>query len=154
MTAIFQVLDQTHTRFGKEIVTSGSTIQPGLLVKLNSDGDKILLCEETQKATGFAFGTRDAVYTPLTKVFADGEEATVVMGAGLALISADFFTSGSLPSADADLYAGASGKITTVAGSNIKFGHSLATKATWLPQSGVGVSQDLSLIRFNFDSFA
>ena len=133
--SIFQILDNTHTRYGKELVTSGSTIQPGLLVKIDNTGEKAALCQGGEKPSGFAFGVREKVYRPTTDVFEDGEQFTVIMGFGLALLSADFFTSGSLPNLDTDLYAGDNGKITTTSNSNKKFGHSVSTKTSYAPIS-------------------
>src|SRR3989304_8821018 len=66
------------------------------------------------KPFGFAYGLRTPhVYAPTSATYASGEAVNVVIGHGLAAVSADFFTSGSLPTEAAyrALYSGAGGKL-------------------------------------------
>lgn len=151
MTAVFQILNKEGVRYGKEGMEAGeSGIQPGLLVKLQTD-NTCDLCTAAEKPTGFAFGTRLYEYRPTTKVFDSGEVMAMVQGAGLALLSVDFFSSGSLPSVQDQLYSAASGKIAT--SGSYKFGECQDIVTHYQAISGIGSAQSLALIRYNFDAF-
>jgi hypothetical protein len=74
-----------------------------------------------------------------------------VTGNYLALISADFFSSGSLPgTSPTTLYTEADGKIGTSNGGATKIGEYMRTEAVMQPIGGTGASQNLALCRFNF----
>jgi len=142
---------QSGIRFGKNLRTNGSTIEPGLVVKLDSSGSTASLCAKAESPLGIAYGERHEVYTPTTRVFATGEKLVVVTGNYLALISADFFSSGSLPSTSPTmLYTEADGTIGISAAGATKIGEYLRTEAVMQPIGGTGTSQDLALCRFNF----
>jgi hypothetical protein len=142
---------QSGIRFGKNLRTSGATIEPGLVVKLDSSGSTASLCESDEAPLGIAYGERHEVYTPTTRVFADAEKLVVVTGNYLALISADFFSSGSLPTTSpTTLYTADDGKIGTSSSSTTKIGEYLRTEAVMQPVGGTGTSQNLAFCRFNF----
>ena len=150
MTAVFQVLDRRHTRYGKELVTAEAAIQPGLLVYLTGSGATVTRAGVANKPAGFAFGDRTKVYAPTTKVFASGEECAMIMGAGMALMSVDFFSSGSLPVTDDALYSAANGLIAT--SGSYQMGVCLKQVTNYQSQN-LGTAQTLALVRFNFDTF-
>ena len=143
---------QSGIRFGKNLRTSEASIEPGLVVKLDSSGSTASLCAKAEAPLGIAYGERHEVYTPQSRVFASGEKLVVVTGNYLALISADFFSSGSLPgTSPTTLYTEAGGKIgTSDAGSATKIGEYMRTEAVMQPIGGTGTSQNLALCRFNF----
>ena len=142
---------QSGIRFGKNLRTNGTTIEPGVVVKLDSSGSTASLCDVAESPLGIAYGERHEVYTPQTRVFANAEKLVVVTGNYLALLSADFFSSGSLPgTSPTTLYTAASGLIgTSSAGSATKIGEYLRTEAVMQPIGGTGTSQDLAFCRFN-----
>jgi len=138
--------------FGKDLVTNEANIRPGLLVVMDSGGDGVGLCGADSKPDGFAYGAREKVYNPTTKVYASGEEVNLIMGDGMALLSVDFFSSGSLPSIQADLYAGASGKIAT--SGSYKFGKCRQQVTSYPGTGGVPrTGTSLALISFDFNAF-
>src|SRR3990172_9319363 len=98
-------------RYGKDVKTNGATIEPGLLVQLDSSGSTVSLSGSSAalKPFGIAYGDRNQVYRPTTRVFATDEPLTVVWGTGMFLLSADFFAGGSLPAAGAAVYGGNAG---------------------------------------------
>ena len=138
--------------FGKNLKASGSTIEPGVVVTLESSGSQVTLCGLTEVPLGLAFGERQAVYTPTSRIFADGEALVVAMDSYLALLSAEFFSSGSVPTTpDTILYTAASGLIATSdGGSATKIGRYIRTETLNQPLGGTGSSQSLALCRFNF----
>src|SRR3990167_168312 len=91
-------------RLGKELKTDGTTIEPGLLVKLDSSGSTVSLATPSS-VFGVAYGHRYAEYRPTTKVFADDEPLTVITADGEMLLSSHFFSCCSLPVAGDLLYA-------------------------------------------------
>lgn len=137
-------------RHGKEIKTNGATVEPGLLVTLDSSGSTASLASSTTNVFGWAFGLRYKPYRPTTRVFADGEPFVVVNGYGEALLSADFFASGTIPSSPypKNLYAGANGVWTTTSGS-VKVGRIIGTRTRSEPVAGVGANQTLAHVEFN-----
>ncbi len=142
---------QSGIRFGKNLRTNGTTIEPGLVVKLDTSGSTASLCASDEAPLGIAYGERHEVYTPTTRVFANAEKLVVVTGNYLALISADFFSSGSLPTTSpTTLYTAADGKIGTSSSSTTKIGEYMRTEAVMQPIGGTGTSQNLALCRFNF----
>lgn len=151
MTKRFEVLTQSgHYRYGKDLVTNGATIEPGMLVKLDTGGSTVSLCGSTETPFGFAYGERVGVYRPTTRVFADAEKLVVVKGRGLALISADFFTTGSLPgTVNSVLYTTTGGLMTTTQGSETKVGRYLYSVTLTTPTGGTGSSESLALIEFD-----
>ena len=154
--SVFQVLDHRNTRYGKEVFVDHATgLRPGLLVKFTNAGRDVQHTSEYNKAAGFAFGLRDKIYTPLTNVFADNEELTVLMGAGLALLSADFFTTGSLPAFDACLAPDDDGLIKAVDNEqDIPFGKVVrSSKLVFTYQAPPCVIEDTVMIQFSFDAF-
>lgn len=142
---VSQVITSYAERLGKNLKTNGATIEPGLLVKLDSSGSTVSLASAAS-VFGMAYGGRYSVYRPTTRVFADSEPLTVIWGTGEALLSADFFTGGSLPNSGDLLYAAANG-LWDVSGS-VKVGQAVQTVSRTEPVSG-GTSQNLAHIRFN-----
>jgi hypothetical protein len=150
MSVIFQRLDNSGLIFGKHLNTAEANIQPGLLCLLSGSGLTVSLCDASHRAKGFAFGARTKEYRPTSKVFDSGEECALLMGDPTVLLSVDFFSSGSLPAADAALYTAASGKIAT--SGSYKVGYCIRQETAVLGTGGTGTSQALALCRFNFDA--
>ena len=151
-TKIFQVLTKEDTRYGKDLVTAVATIYPGLLVNFASSGATLALGAAATKPEGFAFGLRHSIYRPTSTTFAAAEPVVIMQGSGDALLSYDYFSSGSLPVAGNDLYSAADGLIATTG--THKFGHCIK-QVTWVQGiGGTGTTATCALIRFNFDSFA
>jgi len=148
MTAVFQLIaDEGVKRLG-DLKTNGAAIQPGDLVQLDSSGSTASL-GDASNVFGIAFGHRYSVYTPTTKVFATDEPLTVLWGTGEALISVDFFSSGSLPAAKDTLYGAASGLWAT--SGSVKVGDVIGLQAMIMPTGGTGESQSLAHVRFNIE---
>ena len=140
--------------YGDEIVTAASqSIEPGLLVTLNSVAGTVSLAAATgSRPFGFAYGNRDLVYAPITKTFADGEALSVLSGIGLVAMSADFFSSGSLPTevlGNEAVFAAASGKIQTGSGTN-RIGRLVDLKSFYDGTGGTGTSVSVAVIQFDF----
>ena len=150
---VFQIVDWAGATFdGNDLTTSVNTIQPGLLVVKNVGADTVSLAAASGSAPlGFAYGNRDMVYKPTSNTFATGEPLVVVNGHGMALVSSDYFASGSIP-ADAagprTLFAAANGLMDWT-GTN-KVGRLVSRKAVTDPTSGnTGASNTVALIEFN-----
>lgn len=149
---VFQVVDWSGATFnGNDLTTSVATIEPGLLVIKDAAADTVSLAASTGSAPlGFAYGNRDMVYKPTSNTFASGEALVVVSGHGFALVSADYFASGSIPPDLAGydvLYAAASGKMDWQ-GTN-KVARFISQKAVTDPTSGTGTTNTVALIEFN-----
>lgn len=140
-------------RNGKELKINGSTVEPGLLVKLDASGSTVSLAGADGVVFGIAFGNRYQPYRPTTRVFASGEPATVVWGQGEVLLSSDFFASGTLPTAGVPVYAGANGlwSVAQTAGSGVGKIKADCIKIVVRkePVGGVGSSQNLAHVRFS-----
>ena len=133
-------------RMGKEIKTSGATIQPGKLIKLDSSGSTASLAT-VSTVSGIAYGHRYSIYRPTSVVFADAEPLTMVWGEGEMLLSSDFFVGGSLPAIADKLYAQASG-LWGMQGST-KVGDCLGLRPYTDPQGGTGLTVSLAHVRFS-----
>jgi len=149
---VFQILDSSGATFdGTTYTTSVATIEPGLLVVKDAGASTVGLAAASGSApSGFAFGTRDSEYMPTTRTYDTGEHLVVVSGHGIALVSADFFTSGSVPTDNAGsnvLYAAASGLMDTT-GTN-KVARLLEITSVYDPTNGTGTSNSLAKIEFN-----
>lgn len=138
--------------YGQDLTTGATGIEPGLLVVLSANGQTVTLAAATgSKPFGFAYGDRSLVYAPTTKTFDNGEAVAVLTGHGMVLMSADFFSSGSLPTEAAgghNIYAAASGKID-VTGTN-QIGRLIDLKTMTNPIDGTGSSISTALIEFEF----
>ena len=150
---VFKIVDWSGASFnGNDLTTSVATIYPGLLVVKDAGADTVSLCGASGSIPfGFAHGNRDMVYKPTTNTFATGEPLNVVSGHGYALVSADYFASGSIPPDAAGydiIYAAASGKMDW-AGTN-KLARFISQKAVTDPSGGTGTSNTVALIEFNF----
>lgn len=149
---VFQIIDWAGATFnGNDLTTSVATVEPGLLVIKDAGANTVSLAASSGSAPlGFAYGERDLVYAPTSRLFATGEALVVVSGHGLALVSADFFTSGSIPPDEAGydfLFAAADGKMDWQ-GTN-KVARLVSQKATTDPTGGTGTTNTLALIEFN-----
>jgi hypothetical protein len=149
---VFQIIDAAGATFnGNDLTTSVATVEPGLLVVKDVGANTVSLAAASGSAPlGFAYGERDLVYAPTSRLFATGEALVVVSGHGLALVSADFFTSGSIPAdvaGDRTLFAAANGKMDWT-GTN-KVARLVSQKDTTDPTSGTGTTNTLALIEFN-----
>ncbi len=150
---VFQIVDDNGAVYdGNDLTTSVATIEPGLLVVKDVGANTVSLAAASGSAPyGAAFGSRDLVYAPTSRLFATGEAVVVVTGVFNALVSADFFTSGSIPADTAGgrtLYAAASGKIDWT-GTN-KIGRLVSQKAVTDPTGGTGTTNTLAEVQFAF----
>lgn len=147
MTKVAQLLTaKGHVRGGKQFKTSVSTIEQGLLVKQDSGGSTVSLggVNTNPRTCGMAFGLRYRTYAPTTQVFATGDPLAVVYGQFEVLLSVDFFSAGSLPSALDNLYVGANGKWATSGSSTDRVGH-VQQLVNWTnPVGGTGSNQVLA----------
>lgn len=148
---VFQILDNRHTRNGNEVFvdTGVTTLEPGLLVKFTS-GSTVGLASASI-VHGVAFGTRALTYSPTTQVFAAGEPIVVIEGGGEALISGDFFVSGTLPTAGSNVWAGANGLWTATAGT-VKIGRCIKQEVVRQPVGVGGSTVTVAHILFELDS--
>ncbi len=149
---VFQIIDAAGVTFnGNDLTTSVATVTPGLLVVQDVGANTVSLAASSGSAPlGFAYGERDLVYAPTTRTFATGEAVVVVSGHGLALVSADYFTSGSIPAdtaGDRTLFAAANGLMDWT-GTN-KVARLVSQKDTTDPSGGTGTTNTLALIEFN-----
>lgn len=145
--AYFQLLTPRESIiYGKKLTAGEAGIQPGILVKLDDGGETVTKCGKADTPFGFAYGARAIKYAPTTPVFDSGEVLSVVQGQGLALISSDFFTSGSLfADEDAVLYTADDGLLGTVDGGATKVARVIRQKSRTI----VGGSENVAAIRFN-----
>jgi len=146
---VFQVLDDRHTRNGANVfVAAGQTlIEPGIIVAFTSGSTVVV--GTTTIAHGVAFGTRALTYAPTTQVFAAGEPLVVIEGEGEALISGDFFTGGTLPSAGSLVYAGTNGLWDATASSGVKIARCIEQQTVRQPVA-TGTSITVARVLFNF----
>ena len=149
---VFQIVDSSGVTYdGNTFTTSVGTIEPGLLVVKDAGAATVQLASASGSfPSGFAFGTRDLVYAPTTRTYATGEAIVVVSGHGTALMSEDFFTSGSVPTDNAAsnaLYAAANGKIATTG--TFKVGRLLKIYPVFDPDGGTGTAHNLAEVEFN-----
>jgi len=135
------------------VATGTTTAEPGLLAVLDYAGNTASLAGATgSKPFGFFYGNRDLVYAPTTKIFAEGEAVAVLTGHGFVEMSADFFSSGSIPTEAANqrnVYAAASGKITLATGTNA-IGRLIDVKSFYDGTGGTGTAVEVALIEFDF----
>lgn len=152
MTKRFFVTDRGgRTVFGKNIFTGEASIEPGHVVELESSGSTVILCDSEQTPLGIAFGERHGVYSPTSRVFASGEALSVLYGNFTALVSAEFFSSGSIPTTSPTLlYTADGGLYGTSSTDETKIGSYMRTETLNLPEGGTGSTQSLALVRFNF----
>lgn len=149
---VFQIVDDSGATYnGNDLTTSVATIEPGLLVIKDAAANTVSLAAASGSTPlGFAFGSRDLIYAPTSRTFATGEALVVVSGHGMALVSEDFFASGSIPPDLAGfdiLFAAANGKMDWT-GTN-KVGRFVSTKTVKDPTGGTGTSHNLALIEFH-----
>ena len=140
------------TVYGHELTANGSSIEPGLLVILDSGGRTVSLAAASGSAPlGFAYGDRDLVYAPTSKVYANGEALNALTGHGFVEVSAEFFSTGSLPgevTGQTGVYAGANGKLAMTG--TLKVGRLIDTKSFTNATGGTGEAVNVSLIEFDF----
>lgn len=153
---IFQVLDDSPTIYwGKNIYTAAgqTAVEPGLLVQRTS-GSTVSLNTTTTIPLGFAYGLRYAAYHPTTVIFDAGEAITIVQGRGLALVSSDFFTGGTLPASGDTLVTGLTGLMDPTSGyGSYKVGKCLRIEPYSQFTGGTGTAQTVALIQFEFSPF-
>lgn len=141
MTKYFEVT-QGGIYYGKKLVTSGSA-SPGHLMALGTGGSVISQCGASGCPFGMLVGSR-FVYAPTSTDYATGETAAVVLGDFMCLISAEYFSTGSIPtSVNTPLYAAAGGVLATSGTTQV--GQFIRSKAVTLP----GGSQSVALCRIN-----
>lgn len=153
-TKVFQWLSPRSGAdvYGQDLTTGATGIEPGLLVCLSADGATVTLAAATgSKPFGFAYGDRSLVYAPTTKTFDNGEAVSVLTGHGFAMVSADFFSTGSLPAEAAgghNLYAAANG-LLAITGTN-QIGRIIDQKSLTNPVDGTGATVTAVVIEFEF----
>ncbi len=137
-------------RYGKDLKTSATGIEPGLLVKLDTSGSTVATSGSTAatKPFGIAYGGRYKPYRPTTRAFDSGEPLTVIWGTGMMLLSVDFFSEAALPAAGSKLY-GYTGGLWTTSPNAVQVGDAIGTRTRIEPVGGVGSSQSLAVVRFN-----
>jgi len=155
MTKVFMLLDQFggHTLYGRgPLLANGAAIEPGLMVTLDTNGTDVTLSTGTgSKPFGFAYGDRNLLnYAPTTKVFSDNEALNVVTGHGYVALSADFFSSGSLPTEAAyrTLYAGTGGKMAL--GGTFAVARLINVESWTAPTGGTGSTEDVAIVQYDF----
>lgn len=153
MTKVARLISaKGHIKSGKQLKTSTTGIEQGLLLKLDSNGSTVSLATPGVRCEGMAFGLRYRVYAPTTQVFNQGEPLAVVFGSGELLLSVDFFSSGSLPTLPSDVYIGTSGKWATSGSSGDRIGH-VRELVNWVnPVGGTGVNQVLAHVLFTINA--
>ena len=150
---VFQIVDSAGATYnGNDLTTSVATIEPGLLVKKDAGASTVSLAGSSGSAPyGVAFGARDLPYAPTTRLYDTGEALVVVSGHGIGLWSADFFSSGSVPTdqaANQDIYAGSNGLLALTG--TYKIGRLIDIKTVKDASGGTGTSNNLARIEFNF----
>jgi len=149
---VFQITAFDGATFnGNDLTASVATIESGLLVVKDVGADTVSLAGASGSAPlGVAYFNRDLVYKPTSNLAAIGEAVTVVNGHFYALVSSDFFSSGSIP-ADAagprTIFAAANGLLDW-SGTN-KVGRLIAQKTETDPTGGTGTTNTLARIEFN-----
>jgi hypothetical protein len=144
------------TAYGHELTMNGAAGKPGLLViqdtGSNTVGSTVSLAGSTgSQPFGFLYGMRDLLYAPVTETYATGEAVTVLTGHGFAEFSADFFSTGSLPTELAGghvIYAGASGTLALTG--TLAIGRLIDINSYTAPSAGTGTSTSVALIEFDF----
>jgi hypothetical protein len=144
MTRLFNILNG-GIKGGKQI-QAGEALWPGELVLLATSGSTVTLGSASD-VIGFAYGDRSFAYRPTTREFAIGDVVAVVWGQGEALVSADYFTSGSVPSADDVLYAADDGLMDTTG--SVVVGRCQSVVTQIVNTGGVGEQQSVAHIRFD-----
>lgn len=136
---------------GNTFTTSVATIEPGLLVLKDAGASTVGLAAASGSApTGIAYGDRGLIYAPTSRLFGTGEPLVVVSGHFMAEMSADYFSSGSVPTDQAAqnaLYAGANGLLATTG--TFKVGRLAQIKAVIDMTGGTGSSQNHAIVEFN-----
>lgn len=154
-TSVFSLLQKGGSIvYGLDLTTNGAAIKPGLLVIRDATGDTVSLAGATGSAPfGFAYGNRDLVYAPTTKTYANAEAVSVLSGSGLVAVSADFFSSGSLPAEIAgqnSVFAAASGLLNNnLTGAN-QIGRIINLTTMTDGTGGTGASVQVAIIQFDF----
>lgn len=155
MTKVARLISaKGHIKGGKQLKTSTTGIEQGLLLKLDSGGSTVSLANAGTRCEGIAFGLRYRVYAPTTQVFGSGEPLACVWGNGEMLLSVDFFSAAALPSAGDDLYvaSGSTGKWATSGSSSDRIGH-VRELVNWVnPVGGTGTNQTLAHVEFSIDA--
>lgn len=138
--------------YGKDLKTASgqTTIEPGLLVYMASGSTVSLSGSAANRPAGWAFGSRYEAYGPTTRVFGENERLSIVKGYGLALLSADFFVGGTLPTAGQALYAGQNGLWSTIVGS-YRVGTCIDRRTRTELAGGLGTTQTVALVEFNIE---
>jgi hypothetical protein len=146
---VFQVLQSDDSGiYGKQIYSGSTDIMEGHLVKYSS-GSQVLLCQNTNIPVGFARGLRMPVYAPTSRYYDSGEALALTRGDGVVAASSDFFVSGTLPTPNQAVYAGAGGLMTVTAGSDKLIGKCIRQEVRVEGTGGTGTSQTLAVVWFN-----
>lgn len=150
MTKVSQLLNG-GIRYGKDVYAGAASLEPGLLVKLQTGGSTVVTAGSAaaNKPFGFLWGNRHRPYTPTTRVFDSGEPVTVIFGVGIVALSADFFDGGALPAALDKLYAAETGGLWTKSITANQVGDCIEIVSRTEATAGVGASQNLAVCRFN-----
>lgn len=127
---------------------SAVELEPGMVVKLKTDGDIMEIDANTDKAYGIVnIGSKQLVYAPADNKIAVGTYTTILQGRGEAQMSADGFET--VPTVGALLYPSVdgSGRLnTSQSGSIPAVGRCTAIDSIAAPEQG-----STSVYRFTFE---
>ena len=145
----FQVLDDTHTRWGQQLLAESSgSIRPGILVEFaDSSGSWTQPTSGGSRPIGIAYGSRHSVYRPETQCYDAAEPHVVLTGRGHAVLGLSLFTAGSHPGVlNTKLYAGVNGRWDT--SGTYPVGRYLGPYYHW---TGSGTQNQTELAHIEFD---
>lgn len=144
------------TLLGHEMTMTSSGGKPGLLVVRDAGtaaGATTLTLAGSSGSfpLGFLYGMRDLNYAPTTETYDVGEAVTVLTGHGFVEVSADYFSTGSLPTeltGQDYIFAAANGLLSWAG--TIKIGRLIDINSYTAPTGGTGTSTNVALIEFDF----
>ena len=113
---VFQVTDKTRVQDIPGLTAkTADELCTGLLAKINTGADvgTVSVATASDKPAGFVEDRRTLLYRPTDIYAAAGEYVNIMAGHVLARVSAEYFIGDTLPSAGADLYSAAGGKMDT-----------------------------------------
>jgi len=159
ITEFFQVLDSELVHLdGHHKINSSATeacMKPGCAVKFTSG--ELIETDDGDTPCGLLYGLHGEAYDYMrndskTKYtnFKTGDYVTIVYGGFVAQVSADRFTSGSLPSVGNAIYAAVSGLLATSSSSGPQIGQVTALDPV---SQADGATANVARIRFEIPGF-
>jgi len=152
MASYFTVLTP-ETAFNDGYHLTSGAVTLGDVVKLDTAGAVLQTTGSGDQAFGFILPAKQQEYFATTNDVASGKYVTVLRGKGEALISADGFTSATVPAIGGAIYADAAGKLRTTAGAGAKvIGYCTGIDSMVDPSGpGYGPTATVNRVRFTFD---